>query len=202
MPSTPPPSGWYPDPGAPAQLRYWDGRGWTAHTAPAGTVEPAGRAGYPVYPTYPTQPPATPVVPGISRTAAVLIGVGVLVFVLLATVFAVLFAGIVGTPSGATGLAGLDPEDACATTAEEAVRVSEEQHPPVRLEDVEDLRVVEDRRESHEVPTGGGDETVLTCRGTGVWSDGDTTTPVLVRVTVDSEGQYFVFYEATDAPPA
>ncbi len=28
------PPGWYPDPQAPHLLRYWDGRGWTAHTHP------------------------------------------------------------------------------------------------------------------------------------------------------------------------
>jgi len=26
------PAGWFPDPQAPGQLRYWDGAGWTAHT--------------------------------------------------------------------------------------------------------------------------------------------------------------------------
>ncbi len=28
------PAGWYPDPQAPGQLRYWDGAGWTAHVQP------------------------------------------------------------------------------------------------------------------------------------------------------------------------
>ena len=32
MPSTP--AGWYPDPHVPGTLRYWDGIGWTQHTAP------------------------------------------------------------------------------------------------------------------------------------------------------------------------
>ena len=27
-------AGWYPDPQAPQQLRYWDGAGWTAHVQP------------------------------------------------------------------------------------------------------------------------------------------------------------------------
>lgn len=30
------PEGWYPDPHQPAQQRWWDGRQWSAHTAPLG----------------------------------------------------------------------------------------------------------------------------------------------------------------------
>lgn len=41
-----PPAGWYPDAARPGQQRYWDGSGWTAHTAPLGpTVTPAPGAG-------------------------------------------------------------------------------------------------------------------------------------------------------------
>lgn len=29
------PAGWFPDPGAAATLRYWDGQQWTGHTTPA-----------------------------------------------------------------------------------------------------------------------------------------------------------------------
>ena len=28
------PAGWYPDPQAADQMRYWDGAGWTAHVQP------------------------------------------------------------------------------------------------------------------------------------------------------------------------
>jgi hypothetical protein len=35
-PSNPqPPPGWYPDPASAAQLRWWDGYGWTEHTQPS-----------------------------------------------------------------------------------------------------------------------------------------------------------------------
>lgn len=33
--------GWYPDPQAAGQVRYWDGSGWTEHVQPAGTPAPA-----------------------------------------------------------------------------------------------------------------------------------------------------------------
>ena len=32
---TSPAPGWYADPATPQSLRYWDGRGWTDHVAPA-----------------------------------------------------------------------------------------------------------------------------------------------------------------------
>lgn len=32
-PTTPPAAGWYPDPHGHARLRWWDGEGWTDHTA-------------------------------------------------------------------------------------------------------------------------------------------------------------------------
>jgi len=34
------PAGWYQDPDEPDQLRYWDGEGWTTHTAPASAPPP------------------------------------------------------------------------------------------------------------------------------------------------------------------
>ncbi|WP_353814913.1 DUF2510 domain-containing protein [Agromyces sp. SYSU T00266] len=33
--SAPAPAGWRPDPSEPRSLRYWDGAGWTPHTATA-----------------------------------------------------------------------------------------------------------------------------------------------------------------------
>jgi uncharacterized protein YbjQ (UPF0145 family) len=36
--------GWYPDPQAEGQLRYWDGSAWTEHVQPAGQPAPTGTA--------------------------------------------------------------------------------------------------------------------------------------------------------------
>lgn len=51
--------GWFPDPEDAAQLRYWDGQGWTDQRSPA---QPAA----PQYPQYPAAPPqyGTPYAPG------------------------------------------------------------------------------------------------------------------------------------------
>ena len=40
MTTPPTPADWYPDPENPSGLRYWDGRAWTEHRAPAPTADP------------------------------------------------------------------------------------------------------------------------------------------------------------------
>jgi uncharacterized RDD family membrane protein YckC len=61
------PAGWYPDPaspvpGAPAQQRYWDGQGWTAHVAPISLPQAHQQPTYPQArygePGYPAQAPS------------------------------------------------------------------------------------------------------------------------------------------------
>src|SRR5205807_284964 len=54
---TSPPPGWYPDPQAPALLRYWDGSQWTSYTQPAGMAPSDPR---------PAQPAPQPEVGGVT----------------------------------------------------------------------------------------------------------------------------------------
>jgi len=41
-----PPPGWYTDPQSPAQLRFWDGAGWTERTSPAAPPRAPGGPGW------------------------------------------------------------------------------------------------------------------------------------------------------------
>ncbi len=55
------PAGWMPDPHVAGQLRYFDGRGWTTHTAPAPQVVPTEAASTVPPPAAPAMaPPAAP----------------------------------------------------------------------------------------------------------------------------------------------
>jgi hypothetical protein len=55
-------------------------------------------------------------------------------------------------------------------------------------------KIVTDNRETYKLPKGTGEATVLTCEGTGVWSD-NTTTKVRITATIDSDGQTFIASE-------
>ena len=72
-----PPAAWYPDPyppgaGQPRLLRYWDGRGWTAHVHPAAPMP--GRAHPVVAPAArPTTPDGAPLAEWWQRLCAYLI---------------------------------------------------------------------------------------------------------------------------------
>jgi hypothetical protein len=48
--------GWYPDPGGPGQLRYWDGQAWTSSTATAEPSAPSQEPTYVQQPSYAQQP--------------------------------------------------------------------------------------------------------------------------------------------------
>lgn len=41
-----PPAGWYTDPSMPNRQRYWNGAGWTNHTAPLRARRPSNPTGY------------------------------------------------------------------------------------------------------------------------------------------------------------
>jgi hypothetical protein len=58
MTTPPTPADWYPDPGNPAGLRYWDGIRWTEHRAPAPVVTP------PAHEQATTTTPEEPEAPG------------------------------------------------------------------------------------------------------------------------------------------
>lgn len=90
----------------------------------------------------------------------------------------------------------LSSAQACDAAVEEAVNLSAEQSTSIQLLKVRGVRVLEDNRETYTVPTGTREATVVECKGTGVWSDGDSTTKVLIRVTVDADSEFFVYYEA------
>jgi hypothetical protein len=89
-------------------------------------------------------------------------------------------------------------DDACKTAAREAVRISVDQAAAITLLKVRGLEVLKDNRSTVQPPTGTAEATVLVCKGVGVWSDGDSTTPVRIKVTVDSDSEVFIYYKAVE----
>ena len=81
----------------------------------------------------------------------------------------------------------------CADLADEAVSISEGQD--VELVKVRSPKIVKDHRDDVTVPKGDGDALVLSCRGTGVWSDGGPTSQVKLELTVDADKELFVRYQ-------
>lgn len=57
------PAAWYTDPGDARQLRYWDGRGWTAQVAPNPALAPAPAPAPAASPAAPPAPPPMEVAP-------------------------------------------------------------------------------------------------------------------------------------------
>ncbi|MGW8063394.1 DUF2510 domain-containing protein [Streptomyces ziwulingensis] len=93
-----PPPGWYPDPSAPHQERWWDGAAWTEHRRTPG---PTGHGAHPApVPPHPVRPGPAPTVPlctgdhpgrrpagGTGRAKAVAVTAAVLVAAIVAGVF-------------------------------------------------------------------------------------------------------------------
>ena len=86
------PPGWYPDPGAPAQLRWWDGSRWSPHTAPlAGAPAPGG------YPPWPYGPDPGRDLAGEARAghyARLAVGVAAVLTAVDYVVVAAFFGGV------------------------------------------------------------------------------------------------------------
>jgi hypothetical protein len=80
----------------------------------------------------------------------------------------------------------------CDDLAKEAVRISEKQD--VQLLKVRSAKIVTDNRKTVAKPSGDKAALVLSCRGTGVWSDAGDNSPVLLKLTIDSDGEQFVEY--------
>ncbi len=105
--------------------------------------------------------------------------------------------GATGSPPSGSSTASKPFEDLdCEKLAKEAVRVSSEQEAQVRLIKVRGVKVRKDNRMSFKKPTGDKSALVMSCKGTGVWSDGDDR-PVLVNLSVDADGDEFVEYKET-----
>lgn len=80
----------------------------------------------------------------------------------------------------------------CEELAKQAVLASEKQD--VQLLKVRSPKVVTDNRKTVTKPTGDKAALVLSCKGTGVWSDAGEDTPVLLKLTLDSDGETFYEY--------
>jgi hypothetical protein len=186
-----PQADWYPDPQGAELQRYWDGTRWTDATRPlppappppAGPPPPGFNAEAPT-----VTPIGTPPTSGPSPALrALLIGGGIVgALVLIGAAFWVR-AKIAEEPADLAAIT-------CADLADEAVRISEEQQPPVLLLKVREPTTVDDNTRTYEVPTGSESVLVLSCVGTGVWSDG-TSDDVRLRLTVDADAEAFVYYE-------
>ena len=153
---------------------WWNGTQWVpVQQAPAQPHPGAAPYGYP-------GPPAKR---GLPTAVKVLIGV-----------LSVLVLGMVGL-----FVVGVLVDDgysdlSCADLAKKAVDISDTGKPIV-LKGVTDLTVVEDHRGDYATPSS-GENTILSCRGTADWSTIDDT-PVLVKMTIDSDGKTWVKYEIT-----
>jgi hypothetical protein len=84
----------------------------------------------------------------------------------------------------------------CKRLGKQAAEISDEQSNGMSLIllKVRAPRIIKDNRETYKLPKGDKETLLLSCRGTGVWSD-MSKSPVLLRWTVDADGDDFVAYE-------
>jgi hypothetical protein len=189
----------------------WDGHNWVpAHQPPAaaapqpsqGAPAPYGappqQAAQQPYPQQPQQPPhpqqqygggmppgMTPTKKGLPIWAKILIGL------------VVLFVGLIAllTIVGLT-MAEDYADWSCEDVAEEALSIDEDKDEMLSLTDVTELEIAEDNREGFEPPADGRG-VVLSCEGTGEWTDlGEA--PVLVVLEAGDDGEEWVRYEMVE----
>lgn len=101
---------------------------------------------------------------------------------------------LLDAPSGTTLTQLADVEYDCDDLASEAAEVSTSEDAALKLLKVRNPRVVKDHRQNYRLPSGDGEALILSCRGTGVWSAGGGS-PVLLKQTVDADGDQWVGYE-------
>jgi hypothetical protein len=82
----------------------------------------------------------------------------------------------------------------CKDLAKRSAKISQDQANGITLLKVRGLKVVKDHRESYRLPKGDGEALLLSCTGTGVWSD-ITKSPVRLKWTVDADGDDFIEYQ-------
>ena len=114
-------------------------------------------------------------------------------------------AGLTGCASMArtvtdvvNGMTGIDPSRySCDDLAKDAVDISSNQNddPYNTLIKVRNPYIVEDHRKAYSLPSGDGETLILSCIGAGVWASGEPPSPVDLWLTVDSDGEEFVFWQ-------